>query len=394
MKATALWLGAVFALFAGQGMAQAAVGAASVEYGDPASWLCRPDRDDVCRTDLSSTVIDARGQLRTELFERAVDPPIDCFYVYPTVSEATSVSAPLAVTTAEARAARQQFARFASVCRPYAPLYRQVSLESLKRAEDGAPQMEGVPEAIGLAERDVLAAWRHYLAHDNAGRGVVLIGHSQGAGTLISLIAREIDGKPIQDRLVSAIIAGQFIETAKGQDRGGTFKSVPACRSPDQTGCVIAFDTWREESPPAGRPPTEEGAELLCANPAALTGGRGFLKPYLSTIGETIIPFYTGPQGPWTDPSRAIPTPFVQLPDLLLAECVDGPTGRYLAVGVRRQQGDQRPGRFTGDVMVRDRISPDYGLHLIDLNLAMGNVLDVVRRQSTAFQETRMRTRP
>ena len=32
---------------------------------------------------------------------------------------------------------------------------------------------------------DVVAAWRHYLDHDNRGRGVVLIGHSQGTGMLV-----------------------------------------------------------------------------------------------------------------------------------------------------------------------------------------------------------------
>ena len=46
--------------------------------------------------------------------------------------------------------------------------------------------------------RDVEAAWDDYLARDNKGRGVVLIGHSQGSGILKQLIAREIEGQPAQ----------------------------------------------------------------------------------------------------------------------------------------------------------------------------------------------------
>ena len=51
--------------------------------------------------------------------------------------------------------------------------------------------------------QDVKAAWEHYLAYNNVGRGVVLIGHSQGSGLLTRLIASEIDGKPVQVGIVS-----------------------------------------------------------------------------------------------------------------------------------------------------------------------------------------------
>ena len=357
-----------------------------VDYAQDANWLCRPGRNDPCRTDLRSTMIDGRGRRRVQGHTPHPAPPIDCFYVYPTVSEAPGVSAPLQVTEAERRAVRQQFARFSAVCRLYAPLYRQVTLEPMKRAEDGLPPPEGMAEAVRRPEQDVTAAWHRYLAHDNAGRGVMLIGHSQGAGTLLSLIAREIDGKPVQRRLVSAIIAGQFIEVAKGQDRGGTFKSVPACRSAGQTGCVIAFDAWWADKPPADRPPAEPGAELLCVNPAALGGGAGWLRPFLSTTGETIIPFYTGAQPAWARAGPAPATPFVQLPRLFSARCVDDPRGDYLAVSARPASRDLRSGEIAGEVVVRGAVSPDYGLHLVDLSLTAGNLLEVVAGQSAAYQ--------
>lgn len=345
MKGAAVVIGLALSALGGSSQAQSPTVPApsSVNYTDASSWLCRPGRRDACSAaDLRSTVIDARGRMRVETFKSHPAPPIDCFYVYPTVSEAPGVSAPVQVTAAEVRAVRQQFARLGSVCRMFAPLYRQVTVETMKRAEDGLPSLEGMAEAVRLPERDVDAAWRHYLAHDNAGRGVVLIGHSQGAGTLLGLITREIDGKPAQARLVSAIIAGQFVEVAQGRDRGGTFKSVPACRSAGQTGCVIAFDAWWADSPPADRPPAAPDAELLCTNPAALSGGTGTLRPYLSATGETIIPFYTGRQGAWTEPPRPVRTPFVQLPDLLTAE-MRGQPARRLSGRERTTGAGRRP---------------------------------------------------
>ena len=40
-----------------------------------------------------------------------------------------------------------------------------------------------------MCPADVLAAWNYYLEHDNQGRGVVLVGHSQGGHTALSALA-------------------------------------------------------------------------------------------------------------------------------------------------------------------------------------------------------------
>ena len=82
-----------------------------------------------------------------------------------------------------------------------------------------------------LGYNDVLDAWNHYLKHDNNGRGVVLIGHSQGSGVLSQLIRNEIDGKPIQSRIISALLLGTNVAVPKGKDVGGAFKQLPLCRT-------------------------------------------------------------------------------------------------------------------------------------------------------------------
>ena len=55
-------------------------------YSDDASWLCRPDTDDICDSGLDATVVAADGTTTVEPWTAADDPPIDCFYVYPTIS--------------------------------------------------------------------------------------------------------------------------------------------------------------------------------------------------------------------------------------------------------------------------------------------------------------------
>src|SRR5688500_14704099 len=55
-------------------------------YDRASAWLCRPGNNDVCDTDLDTTVVRADGTKEVRPFAPAVDAPVDCFYVYPTVS--------------------------------------------------------------------------------------------------------------------------------------------------------------------------------------------------------------------------------------------------------------------------------------------------------------------
>src|SRR6266487_1723999 len=172
------------------------------DYSDPKSWLCRPAGHDACDVDLTTTVITADGKLSRETWRPDPNAPIDCFYVYPTVSTDPTPNSDMTADTAELNVIRQQFARFASKCRQYAPLYRQVTLAGLRRmlAPGGAVTLDK-----GVQYDDVRDAWNYYLQNDNKGRGVVLVAHSPGSFILNRLIRDEIDGKPVQSRLISAI---------------------------------------------------------------------------------------------------------------------------------------------------------------------------------------------
>ena len=385
MPRTIIALGTLFALFAASAafsQTESKPAPAKNDYSKGETWLCRPGRQDACAADLTTTIVEANGKLKQEKFAADPKAPIDCFYVYPTVSNDQTPNSDMIAGPEEQRVVQHQLARFGSKCRIYAPLYRQVTLTALRS------RLSGKPMAVDLAlgYNDVVDAWKYYLEHDNQGRGVVLIGHSQGSGVLMQLIKNEIDGKPIQERIVSALLLGTNVPVPRGKDVGGAFKQMPLCRSANQTGCVIAYVTFRANAPPPsnslfGRAPGQDMA-AACTNPAALGGGSGELHAYLGAgrgSGSAAEP------RPWVTPAQTINTPFVSVPGLLTAECVSNEKGSYLAVTVNGNPADPRTDDIVGDVVTNGQVQANWGLHLIDANVAMGNLVEIVGQQAKAY---------
>ncbi|MFZ5670400.1 MAG: DUF3089 domain-containing protein [Pseudomonadota bacterium] len=349
--------------------------AAPNDYARPEAWLCLPGRADACADDLSVTVVAADGTLTAEGFQRAADPKLDCFYVYPTVSMDPGGNSDMVAGREEIRVANVQYARFASVCRTFAPLYRQFTLTALTGALRGQP----VPADRELPYTDVRDAWRWYLANENHGRGVVLIGHSQGSGVLMRLIREEIDGKPAQALMAGAILAGWSVPV-----KDGRFGSIPLCGREGQTGCLVSYVSFRDTLPPApasifGKV-SEPGATAACVNPAALGGGRGDLQGYHRNVGRGP----GSPLGEWAT-GATVTTPWVATPGLLTAECVTRDGATFLSVHVNADPADPRTDEVAGDTLTAGRPDPIWGLHLVDMHIAMGDLVRIVRAQGEAW---------
>ena len=369
LAAAAILLAALAALMLGTGRAEAKT-----------TWLCKPGlTDNPCKTGLDTTRVSPTGEvLGVDRIKAAKKPKVDCFYVYPTVSDDEGTNSDLEADPEERSIALYQAARYSEHCRVFAPVYRQITISGI--FADG-----GIDPAVAqLAYSDVAAAWKTYLEDFNDGRGVVLVGHSQGTYMLRQLIAQKIDPKAkVRKRLVSALLFGGNVLTARDQLTGGDFENIPACTEGDETGCAIAFSTFNgfvPESSRYGRPgddffggdPATE--EVLCSDPTSLSGQSGALRLVFPSE-----PFAPGTSiGGATDavglPRPQVDTPWIEFPNAYSGGCSSANNANVLQVLDNQGATHLRP-------------VPDasWGLHLVDANIALGNLADIVGDQAKAF---------
>ena len=139
---------------------------------------------------------------------------------------------------------------------------------------------------------------------------------------LTRLIANEIDGKPPQRQLVSAILLGTDIEVPAGRDVGGTFHHIKLCRYASETGCIIAYSSYLDTASPGPDAhfglSAGTGSTYACVNPLYLIGDPS-LEADLPPLGTL---------------SAVFDTTFIENPGLLTAHCVSSHGFNYLAISV------------------------------------------------------------
>jgi hypothetical protein len=337
-------------------------------------WLCRPGEvNDPCGGDLSVTSVSASGATTPESKSPAPQSKFDCFYVYPTASPQKTPNANLKVQPEEVDVALSQAAQFSQVCNVWAPIYRQRTESDLSKG------LGGDPTADQVAYDSLLAGWKDYLAHDNHGRPVIFIGHSQGAAMLIRLLHNVIDPSArLRHLMVSAIILGGNVQVPVSGTEGGSFSHISTCTSAIQLGCVIAYSSFGSQPPSDslfGRPgqgvslqsqqTTSQGQQVACVNPVNFSSGAAPLSPIFLTA--------TSPT-----PGVKVTTPFVAFPGLYTAQCESQGGATWLQINATKAVNDNRP-------IVSASLGPTWGLHLDDVNLALANLVQNVSLKEKAY---------
>ena len=365
------YLGVLVAAVAAAVILPSGAGAAGPE-SKPTVWLCKPGiADNPCLDGSLGGTRSSPSGTSSLGYRAASDPAFDCFYVYPTQSRQTTANADLSRDEELKLVAINQASQFSRICDVYSPIYRQYTF-----AEPVTDQVRDI------AYEGVLAGFQEYLAKYNKGRSFVLIGHSQGASHLARLLDQVVDRRSgIRDRMISAIVPGSNnIYVPRGKSIGGNLSKIPACRIGDQIGCVMAWSIYFDRAT-AGLPenatfgrlgtgywvypeerPDPSRFEVLCTNPAELSGDEGLMIPLAN-----LAAFYGSP---------GVSNPWNAYPGFYRAACLRGPDASWLNMS-------EVPGYNSGLDSLLDLIGTEAGgLHTGDLNLVLDNLVPLVAAQA------------
>ncbi len=255
---------------------------AASAYADPALWVARPGG-----TATRSDPLAARGLRRSRSAAGrggVLHPPDELISKRPTGTPRPTT--PMRAGSPKSSCATQAsvFNRSADI---WAPRYRQATFGAFVTDQPEARQ------ALDLAYRDVAEAFDAFVAATPPGRPIVLAGHSQGSFHLKRLLAEKVKGTPLARRIVAAYAIGWLVETTADLPAMG----LPACNTPDQTGCVISYLSYANEADTAmmrgayarfagAGGVTGSAARYLCSNP--LTGGIGGAAAASTNQGATV----------------------------------------------------------------------------------------------------------
>lgn len=383
-------------------------------------WLCHPDDPATACGDTTgrypdggtvplSTTVATGGSTIVVPPANDAEPPVDCFYVYPTVDLLPNPLLPLGSAAPSARddevaVLLAQLGPLTGMCRIFAPLYRQSTL--LQLAVSGATGADPYP---GPGFADVQQAWDDYWTHDNVDpltgrrRGVIVLGHSQGSVAVEKLLQHSVDGNAAATaQLVSAVVLGGQVQVPIGAAAGGgadpaaTFQHLPVC-APSTAGvpigCVIAYSSYGQ---PSGGAPVDgslaanldPGHRIACVNPSAVLAGSA---ADATTALDPILPTRRLVRGSLLAPNGALthlltgytlpadPTGFRASPGALSGRCtfagdatsnsswlqIDDPTG-----------------------LLPDTSTSALGLHVVDYSVDLGGLRALLTAQLTRWTET------
>jgi len=256
------------------------------DYADAANWLAKPGAGS------------SLAEWRPDLADGTPAPPpilrprdAATFFIHPTTYlERDRWNAALVPDpTSEGRTqtfVRSQASAFNDVSDVWAPRYRQAAFAAFLLNSKDATQ------ALDLAYRDVLKAFDAFVAAQPASRPLILAGHSQGALHLSRLLADRRD--TLNGRLVAAYVVGWPLSTRADLP----LMRRTACAAPDETGCILSWQSFAEPANPAlvmaswvgtkaANGIVRQRADMVCVNPLTGTSGgsappsanRGTLQP-------------------------------------------------------------------------------------------------------------------
>lgn len=224
-----------------------------VDYANLANWAAWPERKDV-----------ADSLATPELFDVQDTARVDVFFLHPTtyIKKGKWWNADLTDEELNKNTDNSSILYQASIFngagRVYAPRYRQAHIKAYFVKEKDKAVAE---QAFELAYKDIERAFSYYLEHENNGRPIIIAAHSQGTTHGMRLVKQFFDGKPLHKQLVAAYLVGLPV-------LNNYFENIKVCTSPEENGCICAWQTFRKGYYPKFQPP---GSPVMAVNPLTWT---------------------------------------------------------------------------------------------------------------------------
>ncbi len=237
-------------------------------YADAAAWIAQPGKPD----DPSLWLPDGY------VGEPSKPVTAAAFFIHPTTYlQRDRWNALLDDRGSQDRAAlfvRSQASAFNGVAQIWAPRYRQAAFGAFLLDNRDARL------ALDLAYGDVVRAFDRFIAGIPADQPIILAGHSQGALHLSRLLREKVAGTPLATRMVAAYVVGWPLSSAADLAP----LNLSACRGPDEAGCVMSWQSFRDPANMAlitdvydgSKGPTgvvRKRGDMVCTNPISGTLG-------------------------------------------------------------------------------------------------------------------------
>lgn len=193
--------------------------------------------------------------------------PVDVFFIHPTgyLAGDTWTFSMAKDTASEENTAwmmANQASAYNGCCNLYAPRYRQANIFAYFKDEDVRE------EVLAFAYQDVARAFAYFLENFSQGRPFIIASHSQGTHHGVRLLADQIDGTDLADRLVAAYLIGGGVASSLFE----SMQDIYLCNSPTDLGCAVHWDTYSDSALHDAQP---ERVNNVCTNPLTwkLNGG-------------------------------------------------------------------------------------------------------------------------
>ncbi|MBQ6474011.1 MAG: DUF3089 domain-containing protein [Victivallales bacterium] len=176
----------------------------------------------------------------------------DIFYVYPTLvgkaedSEMEWLDNPKIRQKVKGFAEAQTRGIFGEDARVFAPYVHQLTYESVMKIQKKGGLVPAEWPAFRRGMQDTVAAFRHYLAHDNHQRPFILLGHSQGAMDLYHLLRNCPEITP-DNGFVAAYLAG-LPHVTEAKIRSDFQGRIKPGKGASDLGVILAWNTQNQEA--------------------------------------------------------------------------------------------------------------------------------------------------